>query len=78
VFHLILCRAAHFTSVAFDAAAVITHLLPLSQSVMCLVYLLPFRDVVLAVEAREWDPVETVLDPPKFLYCSANLAAEIR
>ena len=41
-----------------------THLLPLPQSIMRLVYLLPFRDVVLAVEAWEWDAVKAMLVSP--------------
>jgi hypothetical protein len=31
---------------------------------MCLVYVLPFRDVVLAIEAGEWDPADALLDSP--------------
>ena len=43
----------------------ITHLLPLPQTIMCLVYPLPFRDVVLAVEAGKRDAVDALLDAPK-------------
>jgi hypothetical protein len=64
----LLCSAsapARLLPLQLSAGKHITHLLPLPQAIMCLVYPLPFRDVVPAVEAGKRDAMNALLDAPK-------------